>query len=297
MRLLSEARKRLVAGPAGVTLKGLLKNPVSTVGMIIVTSLAVLALLAPHIAPFPGHAFGDVEPSRKLQPPSRECLFGTDELGRDVFSRVLYGARISLGAGAAVLVMALTIGTATGLVAGYMGGWIDELLMRTTDVFLSFPSLLLAMVICTVLRPSLPNTTLAIALAWWPWYARLMRAQAVSVREAGYVKAAKVIGVPTVTILMRHVLMNSLAPVVVQASLDFGSIVLTLASLSFLGLGVQPPTPEWGLMVSQARSLFLTGWWCAVFPGLAIFLTVVGFNLLGDGLREVLDPKTLRARW
>ncbi|MCK4411370.1 ABC transporter permease, partial [Candidatus Bipolaricaulota bacterium] len=215
---------------------------------------------------------------------------------RDVFSRVLYGSRLSLQVGAIAIGLALTIGVPLGVVAGYSGGMLDEVIMRITDVFLSFPPLLLAMAISTLLGPNLINAMIAIAIAWWPWYTRLLRSEAISVRERDFVQAARAMGASQGKIVFKHVLPNCLTPIVIQASMDFGSIMLTSAALSFLGLGAQPPTPEWGLMVSTGRTYFLTNWWIVTFPGLAIFIAVLSFNLVGDGLREILDPKMRRAR-
>ncbi|MCL6450709.1 MAG: ABC transporter permease [Acetobacteraceae bacterium] len=280
--------------PGAGFVRRLLRNPLTAMGVAVVAALAALAVLAPLVAPYPEHAAGAVDPVHKLLGPSPAHPFGTDELGRDVLSRVLYGARISLAVGVVVQGLALVIGVPLGLVAGYLGGAVDEALMRVTDVMLAFPSLLLAMVICAALKPNLANATLAITIAWWPWYTRLARGQAVSVRQSGYVRAAEALGVPAPVIIWRHVLRNSLAPIIVQSSLDFGAIVLTLSSLSFLGLGAQSPTPEWGLMVSLGRNFFLTDWWVVVFPGMAIFATVLAFNLVGDGLREALDPRARR---
>jgi len=252
-------------------------------------------LLAPLIVPFP-HDTVETHIKDRFHSPSLKYFFGTDELGRDVFSRVLTGTRISLQVGVIAIGIALLIGVPLGVVAGYAGGALDEVIMRITDVFLSFPPLLLAMAISTLLGPNLTNAMIAIAIAWWPWYTRLLRSEAISVRERDYVQAAKAMGASRGKIVFKHVLPNCLTPIIIQASMDFGSIILTSAALSFLGLGAQPPTPEWGLMVSTGRTFFLTNWWIVTFPGLAIFVTVLSFNLVGDGLREILDPKMRRAR-
>ncbi len=268
------------------------KNVLTMIGLLIVLVLILVAILAPLVAPYPKDASADVHIEQRLQAPSRSHLFGTDEMGRDMLSRVVFGARISLTVGLIAIGLALLVGVPLGLFAGYFGGFIDELIMRVTDIFLSFPPLLLATSIAAMLGPSLTNAMIAIALSWWPWYTRLIRGQAVSLRERGFVEAARAIGVPKPRIIFRHILPNAVAPIVVQASMDFGSIILESASLSFLGLGAQPPQPEWGLVVSIGRNFFMTSWWYVTFPGLAIFLAVLAFNFVGDGLRELLDPKT-----
>lgn len=268
------------------------KNRLATAGAAIVVLLVVLAILAPVLAPAPDDARAAVHPAEQLLPPGPGHPFGTDELGRDMFSRVLYGARISLSAGAVAIATALAIGVPLGAVAGYAGGVWDEVIMRFTDVVLSFPSLLLATAIAAMLGHSLVNAVAAIALSWWPWYTRIVRSQVVSLRERPFIEAARAIGVPPRRVVFEHLVPNALAPVIVQSSLDFGSVILTLAALSFLGIGAQPPEPEWGLLINTGRNFFLTDWWYVTFPGLAIFLTVAAFTLLGDGLREGLDPRT-----
>jgi len=277
------------------TVRLILKNRLTTIGLSVVLLLVLIALTAPLIVPFP-HDTAETHIDNRFLSPSSQHFFGTDELGRDVFSRVLYGSRLSLQVGAIAIGLALTIGVPLGVVAGYSGGMLDEVIMRITDVFLSFPPLLLAMAISTLLGPNLTNAMIAIAIAWWPWYTRLLRSEAISVRERDYVQAARAMGASPGKIVFKHVLPNCLAPIIIQASMDFGSIILTSAALSFLGLGAQPPTPEWGLMVSTGRTFFLTHWWIVTFPGLAIFIAVLSFNLVGDGLREILDPKMRRKR-
>ena len=268
------------------------RNRLTMIALITVFLLVLVALLAPFIVPYKEQAFSGVNPQEKLLPPSREHPFGTDELGRDIFSRVIYGTRISLETALAAVGLALLVGVPLGAIAGATGGVVDEIIMRITDVFLSFPPLLLAILIAAFLGPSLTNAMLAIAVAWWPWYTRLIRGQAVSMRERQFVRAARAIGTPHFKIVFGHIVPNTIAPVIIQASMDLGGVILTAASLSFLGLGAQPPTPEWGLMISTSRNYFLNAWWYSIFPGLAIFITVLVFNLVGDGLREVLDPRT-----
>ena len=229
--------------------------------------------------------------SHRLSAPTLRHPFGLDSLGRDVSTRVVYGARISLYAGAVVVAAALIVGTAAGMVAGWRGGWWDETLMRVTDMFLAFPSLVLAMAISAILRPSLGTALLAISVTAWPFYARIARAQVLSLRNREYVEAARAEGATDATILVRHLIPNSLAPLLVQATLDVGNVILILAGLSFIGFGAQPPTPEWGLMVSDGRTFLMDQWWISTFPAVAILMLVLGFNLLGDGVRDLLDPR------
>jgi peptide/nickel transport system permease protein len=256
--------------------------------------MAFLAITAPYIVPYPEDVKGVAHLKQRLQPPSSQHFFGLDEMGRDIFSRVLYGCRISLQIGIMVIIIAATIGTLAGAMAGYYKGWVDFFIMRITDTFLAIPSLILALAIAAALGTGLVNLMLAISLAWWPWYARLVRAQALSLSEATFIEAAKAMGVSDRKIVLRHIIPNCIAPIAVQASLDLGYVILTAASLGFLGLGAQPPAAEWGLMVSIGRGFFPSWWWIATFPGLAIFIAVLGFNLLGDGIRDILDPKLRR---
>jgi ABC transporter, permease protein len=268
------------------------RNKLSLTALIILVLLIVGALLAPYIIPYPEDLADATHTQIKLQAPSLEHLMGTDELGRDIFSRVVYGARVSLSAALAAVGLSLVIGIPLGAIAGSFGGWVDNLIMRITDVFLSFPPLLLAIAMVAVMGSSLNNAILAIALSWWPWYTRLIRGQAISVKERKFVQAAETIGTGRMKIIFKHIIPNCISPVIVQASMDIGGVILTVASLSFLGLGAQLPTPEWGLMISMGRRFFPDSWWYCIFPGLAIFVTVLCFNLLGDAIREILDPKT-----
>lgn len=268
------------------------RNWLQRVALMVIGLLILIAILAPLISPYPSHAISATNPKDKLLPPSPRYLFGTDELGRDLFSRVIFGTRISLQTALIAVGLALLIGVPLGAIAGGLGGAVDEIIMRITDIFLSFPPLLLAIAISAFLGPSLQNAMLAIAVSWWPWYTRIIRGQAVSIRERQFVRAARAIGTPTIRIIFSHILPNTMAPVIVQASMDIGGVILTIAALSFLGLGAQPPTPEWGLLISTSRTYFLNAWWYSTFPGIAIFVTVLVFNLIGDGVREVLDPRT-----
>ena len=270
----------------------LARNKLSLVALIILIFLILSAILAPLVIPYPEDLADATHTAIKLQPPSAEHLMGTDELGRDVFSRVVYGARVSLSAALAAVGLSLLIGVPLGAIAGSFGGWVDNVIMRITDVFLSFPPLLLAIAMVALMGSSLNNAVLAISLSWWPWYTRLVRGQAISVKERKFVQAAETIGTSRARIIFKHVIPNCISPVIVQASMDIGGVILTVASLSFLGLGAQLPTPEWGLMISTGRRFFPDSWGYCIFPGLAIFITVLCFNLLGDAIREILDPKT-----
>jgi len=266
-------------------------SPLITTGGAVALLIVLVALVAPLLAPFPGDAGSATHPVTALQAPSLHHLFGTDQVGRDVFSRVLYGARVSPLVALFVLVIACLVGIPLGIVAGYFGGVVDEVIMRITDVFLAFPSLLLSLAFAAVLPPSLTSLTIAIAITWWPWYTRLIRGQAASVAGRPYVESCRALGIPTWRILLRHVLPNSVTALIVQVSLDVGGVILTASALSFLGLGAQDPTPDWGLMVAEGENYFTTQWWLVTYPGLAILLTALAFNLLGDGLRDVLDPR------
>jgi peptide/nickel transport system permease protein len=249
--------------------------------------LILVALLAPVIAPDPI----EQNIAQRLQPPSAEHWLGTDQLGRDVWARVAHGAGISLRVGFGVVILAVLIGVAVGLLAGTLGGAWDNLLMRVTDIFFAFPSLILAMAIAAALGPNLNNTIIAVALVSWPIYARLVRANVLALREREFVEAARALGSSQGRLMLRHLLPNTLTPVFVQASFDVGGAILTAAGLSFIGFGAQPPTPEWGAMVSETRSYIAEAIWAPTAPAMGILLTVLAFNLLGDALRDVLDPR------
>lgn len=246
------------------------------------------ACLAPWVAPYPPH---QQNVAQAFRAPGREHLLGTDELGRDVLSRIVHGGRISFTVGLITVSFASTVGTGAGLVSGWVGGAVDQLLMRAADVFLAFPQLVLAMAVAAVMRPGLLSTVVAVAATAWPVYARLVRSVVLSVREREFVEAARALGEPSLKVLWRHVFPNSVAPIIVRATLDVGMAILIAANLSFLGFGIQPPAPEWGAMVSGGRNYILNAWWVATFPGLAILLTVLACNLLGDTLRDSLDPR------
>lgn len=270
------------------------KSPLAFFGGVISLSIILCALFAPYIAP---HDPYKINVTERLRPPSLKHIFGTDELGRDIASRVLIGARISLQAAFVIIGLSLVIGTVIGTIGALLGGWIDDFLMRLTDAFLAFPYLIFAMLVSAVLGPSLYNAMLAISITWWPWYARLARGQILTIKTQLYVEAARSVGVTGLRFLYRYLLRNAFSPLIVQATLDVGYAILLASSLSFIGLGAQPPTPEWGRMVADGRQYLLSYWWVPIFPGLAIFLTVLGFNLIGDALRDFADPRLRRRRW
>jgi peptide/nickel transport system permease protein len=260
----------------------------AVVGLALLAILAGLAIVAPLLP------LADpirIDPPRALYSPGLPYLFGTDQYGRDVFSRVIFGSRISLLVGPIAVGIALLPGVAVGLLAGYYGRWVDVVLMRIVDVMLAFPGILLALGIVAVLGPSLTSLMIAVGISSVPTYARLTRASVLSARENLYVDAARVVGASDLSILLRHILPNVVAPIIVVGTLGVGAAILVAAALSFLGLGSQPPTPEWGRMLSEGRQYLREQWWIATFPGLAIMITVLALNLLGDGLRDALDPR------
>lgn len=268
------------------------ENRLNVLGLGIVSVVVLAAIFAPELAPYNPT---EQDLFNRLQPPSVAHPMGTDQLGRDILSRLLFGARISLRLACVVVGITLTIGTTVGVAAGYIGGWVDEALMRVVDILLAFPGILLALVIAGFLGPSLTNIMIALAAVGWTQYARVVRGSVLSVREEEYVKAAQIMGVSDARIVVRHLLPNVLTPVIVLATMDMAYVILGTAGLSFLGLGAQPPTPEWGTMLASGRNFVETAWWVVNFPGIAIMMTVLGFNLLGDGLRDVLDPQDLGA--
>lgn len=264
------------------------------ISLFVILVFILAAILAPWLAPYPKQGLGKTNLSERLEGPSAAHPLGTDELGRDLLSRMLFGARPSLSIGFFVVALAMTIGTPLGAFAGYFGGSIDQIIMRITDIFLAFPALLLAVAISAALGASFFNAMLAIALTWWPWYTRLARAQAVALKEQTFIEASRAIGMREVTIVREHILPNVLTPCLVQATMDIGSAILMGAALSFIGLGVQLPRPDWGNMLTVARVYFVDAPWFAIFPGIAILVIAVSFNLLGDGVRDVLDPRSRR---
>ena len=283
--------------PRGQALRrGLGANPLLVVGALMSALIVLIALLAPLLAPFPDDAGSATHPFLVLHPPSAQHWFGTDNVGRDVYSRVLYGARISPLIAVIVLAISCAVGIPLGVAAGYFGGWLDETIMRVTDIFLAFPPLLLALALAAVLPASITTVIIVIALTWWPWYTRLIRGQAASVAGRPYIDSCRALGISHWRIIFRHILPNSITPLIVQVSLDVGGVILTVSALSFLGLGAQDPTPDWGLMVAEGQDYFLTSWWVVTFPGIAILVTAFAFTLLGDGLRDLMDPKRIFLR-
>jgi len=271
--------------------RGICKSRLALFGLLITGLLIFVAILAPLIAPYSPTKMSLRE---RLSPPSASHLFGTDDAGRDILSRVIYGSRITLRICIIVVGLTLGIGTLLGILSGYIGGLVDELIMRLNDVFLAFPALILAMAIAAALGPSLENAIIAMVVIWWPRYARVSRGQVLAIREIDYVTAARALGASSSRIMIRHILPNCISPIVVQATLDLGEVVLTAATLSFIGFGAQPPVPEWGAMISVGRNFIRDYWWYPTFPGLAILVTVMGFNLLGDAVRDILDPRLRR---
>lgn len=271
----------------------LIFDPLNLFGVLIVLLLIFLCIFGPLIAPYsptiPDYSY-------MLSGPSGVHLFGTDFIGDDILSRILAGARLSVGTGAAVLALAVVVGLLLGAISGFVGGLVDEVIMRVTDMFLAFPILILALAIAATLGPGLTSAIIALAVGYWPIYARLLRGQVLSLRELDYVEAARSLGVSNIGIMWRHILPNALGPIVVELSLDMGGTILFVSSLSFIGMGAQPPSPEWGAMIVAGRDYLRTAWWTCTFPGVALTLAVLGFNLVGDGLRDALDPRSAKIR-
>jgi len=275
-----------------LTVYTLSRSPLSVIGFCFVLVFLVIALIGPWIITYPGDIKGSIHMDQKLRPPSPTHPFGTDEVGRDIYSRVIIGTGLSLQIGLIIIFVAMGIGVPLGIIAGYFGGWVNEFIMRITDIFLSIPGLLLALAIVGALGPGIKNAMLALSIVWWPGYVRLVQGKTLSLREESFVEAAKSIGASKLRIVFNHILPNCTSPIIVKASMDMGMAILFAANLGFIGVGAQPPIPEWGAMISTGRNYLPDHWWMATFPGLAILITVLGFNLLGDGLRDVLDPQS-----
>lgn len=267
------------------------RNILSAVGLVALLALVTIALVAPAIVPFPEDAEGNIRASARLQAPDTTYYFGTDNVGRDIYSRVLMGTGLALRVGFVIIFLASLIGVTIGALAGYFGGWVDDLLMRITDIFLTVPALVLAIAVTAALGKGIINVMIGISLVWWPGFARLTRSLVLGLREEVFAEAARSIGAGHLRILFRHILPNTLSPIIVKMSTDFGFAVLTAAALGFIGLGAQPPTPEWGAMINEGRDYFPSDWWVSTFPGMAIFVMVFSWNLLGDGVRDLLDPR------
>ncbi len=282
--------RQAVAGNLYRGLVSVISNPAAFAGLMIILLLILMALFAPQLA---GHQSPISQSlADRLQPPSAAHWFGTDELGRDIYARTLYGARVTISMVLLVSVIVGPVGLAFGTLAGFMGGWVDAVLMRITDIFLAFPRLVLALAFAAALGPGIENAVIAIALTAWPPYARIARAETATISKSDFIAAAKMQGASTWRILFKHIVPLCLSSVIVRLTLDMAGIILTAAGLGFLGLGAQPPLPEWGAMVSSGREVILDQWWVATIPGIAIFVVSLGFNLLGDGLRDVFDPKS-----
>ena len=264
------------------------RNPISVLGLFFVLTVSFLAIFAPYVSPYPAHASRFVNFAESGQPPSLKHLFGTDVFGRDILSRVFFGFRYSLMMGVVVLSLVVTPGVVLGLVAGYCRGtWIDTVIMRTTDIFLAVPPLILALAICSVLTPSVFNAMMAVSLMWWPWYTRLVYGLSSSLRTEFFVQAAEVTGASHAHILFREILPNCVSSIFTKMSLDMGWVILIGSALSFVGLGAQPPIPDLGTMVADGAKYLPDQWWITIFPALAIMITVLGFNLIGDGFRDL----------
>lgn len=263
------------------------RNHLMVVGTCIIVALVLVAILAPVLAT---HSPLAQVLDDRLLPPSGEHFFGTDSLGRDIYSRVVYGSRVTLTIALLVAAISTPLGMIIGILSGYLGGFLDELLMRCSDIFLAFPKLILAIAFAAALGPGVENAIIAIAVANWPSYARLARAETLSVRNNDYIQVMRVLGASKLRIMFAYITPMCLSSIIVRMSLDMGTIILTAAGLGFLGLGAQPPTPEWGLMVSDGRAYLVDQWWVSTLPGFAILIVVMGFNLMGDGIRDILDP-------
>ncbi|WP_068298005.1 ABC transporter permease [Pararhodobacter sp. CCB-MM2] len=271
-------------------LKRLMSDRAAALGALLIFGLIVVAVLAPWIAPYPEDVTA-FHLADRLQPPSAEHLFGTDRMGADVFSRLLFGARITITIAVIAVGVAVAIGVPIGLIAGYYDGFTGGFLMRTSDIFLAVPQIVLAIAIAQTLGPSVENVILALSVTYWPFWARLVYAETKSLKKQTFVEAAQALGASDWRVMVMHILPNTASAIIVRTSIGMGATILTAAALGFLGLGAPPPTPEWGRTISEAREFLPDAWWYAAAPGLAIFLVVMGFNLLGDGLRDILDPK------
>lgn len=274
------------------SLYAVFRNPLSIVGMAIVGLFLLVALVGPWVVPYPQDAVGATHLADKLTAPNARHWFGTDEVGRDIYTLIVVGTRLTLRISLIVVGVAILIGVPLGIAAGLAGGWVDAAIMRVTDVFLAVPGLILAIAIVASLGPGITNAMIALSLVWWPGYVRLVQGKTLSLKTESFVEAARCVGSSRWRIAFGEILPNCASPILVKASMDMGLAVLAAAGLGFIGIGAQPPMPEWGAMISTGRNYLPDRWWYATFPGAAIFLTVLGWNLLGDGLRDVLDPRS-----
>lgn len=271
----------------------LLSDRAATFGTAIILVLVLIAVLAPWIAPYPGDV-SQFHLTNRLQPPSADHFFGTDRMGSDILSRLMFGARITITIAVVAVGVAVIIGVPIGLLAGYYGGFLGGVLMRSSDIFLAVPQIVLAIAIAQTLGPSIENVILALSLTYWPFWARLVYAETRALKSQTFVEAAMALGASDLRVMVMHILPNTASAIIVRTSIGMGATILTAAALGFLGLGAPPPTPEWGRTIAESREFLPQAWWYATAPGLAIFMVVMGFNLLGDGLRDILDPKTRR---
>jgi peptide/nickel transport system permease protein len=280
--------------PRFLALRRFYRDRSAFLGAVIILGLVICAIFAPVLATFPDAAW-DMNPSDRLLAPGGAYWFGTDRMGADVFSRILFGARITIVIAVVAVGASLIIGVPIGLIAGYYHSWFSDLLMRTSDIFLAVPQVVLAIAIAQTLGPSLENVILALSLTYWPWFTRLVYAETRSLQNEIFIESSIALGASPLRVIVFHILPNVSSPIIVRTSIGMGFTLLTAATLGFLGLGAQPPTPEWGRMISESREFLPDAWWYALAPGMAIFLVVMGFNLLGDGLRDILDPRLRRA--
>lgn len=285
-----QSRLQARLGQAYLTWRRFTANKLAVVGMFIILALLLIAAFAPLLAPYSPY-IGDLKNAR-LMPPSAEYWLGTDDQGRDILSRLIYGSRLTLQVVALVAIIAAPVGLLVGTAAGYAGGWVDAVLMRITDIFLAFPKLILALAFVAALGPGIGNAIIAIALTSWPPYARIARAETLTLRSSDYISAVKLMGASPMRIVVRHIMPLCISSLIVRVTLDMAGIILTAAGLGFLGLGAQPPLPEWGSMIASGRRFILDQWWVAAAPGAAILIVSLGFNLLGDGLRDALDTRS-----
>jgi peptide/nickel transport system permease protein len=283
-----------MSGVLSIT-KRIAEDRLAMFGIIIVGGLVLVAIFAPYLATHPDDVW-NINPASRLQPPSLRHFLGTDRLGADIYSRILFGARITILIALIAATVSLLVGVPLGLIAGYYGSWVGDILMRGADVFLAIPQIVLAIAMAQTLGPSIPNVIIALSVTFWPWFARLAYAETRRIKNETFIEALTALGAGRFRIVILHILPNILPAIIVRTSITMGFAILTAATLGFLGLGAQPPTPEWGRMIAEAREFLPNAWWYAAAPGVAIFTVVMGFNLLGDGLRDVLDPRLRRRK-